>query len=577
MRLERQEMNSVVLKGSLATKDYKHFEIHDDDGQVVHQVEGASKANLCLPGDSVEWREDSGLHLLERGADSQTIILSGYLELNSKTIYGMTNRNVPLYLFVPLNPSYPCFIVGSKSPDRSHKQVATIQFLEWKDTTFPRGSLVQILGPAGDLKAEEDAVLIQACPWKSLTKGLTVLKDTAPKRVVITEEGFTFNIDPLGCRDVDDVVTIQRLAKTGHTQIYITISDVASCIEELSAVDIMASTQGCTLYKEGVAVRPMLPPFFSEEHCSLISDGTYRRGVSLGFVWNAEENRILESSVKWLETDVRTDSTYTYENVTSKNPEAAALLRSITSVLDPTENSSDPHTWIAALMKYYNLAAGALLKQIGVGILRRHSAPDLERLAKYAAYGVGQLAQSSAEYCLASETDTLHSGLGAAAYCHATSPLRRYADLMNQRILKQLIRGQPEGLMVTVFCSDLNNRMKIARGYERDITFLRCLLGAEGTREFSALILDASVLAEEALLTLRIWIPEWRRAIKMTSTLVSKIENIYTILSADETTAFKVAEGQELRIRCGLNLGGRRWKDRMVIQPLSSSAPRTPE
>ena len=148
---------------------------------------------------------------------------------------------------------------------------------------------------------------------------------------------------------------------------------------------------------------------------------------------------------------------------------------------------------------------------------------------------------------------------------------------MNQRILKQLIRGQPEGLMVTVFCSDLNNRMKIARGYERDITFLRCLLGAEGTREFSALILDASVLAEEALLTLRIWIPEWRRAIKMTSTLVSKIENIYTILSADETTAFKVAEGQELRIRCGLNLGGRRWKDRMVIQPLSSSAPRTPE
>lgn len=41
-----------------------------------------------------------------------------------------------------------------------------------------------------------------------------------------------------------------------------------------------------------------------------------------------------------------------------------------------------------------------------------------------------------------SPDDTGHSGLGTAGYCHFTSPIRRYADLVNHRLLRQAIAGE---------------------------------------------------------------------------------------------------------------------------------------
>lgn len=41
-----------------------------------------------------------------------------------------------------------------------------------------------------------------------------------------------------------------------------------------------------------------------------------------------------------------------------------------------------------------------------------------------------------------SPDDTGHSGLGTAGYCHFTSPIRRYADLVNHRLLRAAIGGE---------------------------------------------------------------------------------------------------------------------------------------
>jgi exoribonuclease R len=542
------------MEGTLITKNYQQFEVIDDLGKQLHTFDGAAKANKALPGDTVKVESDGKVVLQTRAAHP---LLAGYLELNSKTTYGITKRKHPLYLFVPLNTAYPSFVVGSSESDRSCKKVVLVSFHSWDDG-LPRGSLERILGNAGELVAEDEALLWSACPYKSLTQGLEVLGDDCPARTVV--KGFTFNIDPEGCRDIDDCVTFDQLGEE-EWRITITISDVASCVPEMEAVDLMAATLGQTLYRDGEAIRPMLPPFFSEDHCSLKA-GTERRGVSLSFRWSRSSSWI--GDLKWQETLLHNNETYTYDTV----PELQGhLLKGCVSDI-AKRSVTDPHEWIEVLMKFYNTEAAKLLRAAGVGILRRHSAPDQERLAKYTAWDakLGTLAMSAAEYCLADTEDVHHWGIDTGVYCHATSPIRRYADLMNQRILKQLIRNNQE-VMVTVLCSDLNKAAKVAKGYERDRQFLKCLLG-DGERTLGGRVLDLEP-QEDGKCVVRIWVGLWGRTVKTRMRLLEPMADglaMARVCSADESAEFELREGQELTFDCAMNLAGRRWKDRLIIQ-----------
>jgi exoribonuclease R len=464
----------------LRTKNYTHFEVVNDTTYAIeHTFEGAANACKALPGDEVALDSSKNITLVARAPHP---VLTGYLELNSKTTYGLTKKGMPLYLFVPLNPSYPSFMVSSSSKDRSTKQVALVEFLEWSDSrVLPRGALKELLGPAGDLKAEEAALLWNACPWSNLTQGLIVLEDDCPSRAVI--EGTTFNIDPEGCKDIDDCVT---LLKDGEDWLLtITIADVASAIEELGAVDCMAAAQGQTLYRDGMAVKPMLPPFYSENECSLVP-GVPRRGVSLTVAFN--KNLVFCKPV-WSETLITNQTAYSYENFL-ESTEAETLGRLVSALHGSPV--TDPHEWIEVLMIYYNTEAAKLLLSAGVGILRTHSEPDLARLTKYSAIRpeLKALASSAAQYTLIGSQATYeHWGLERSAYCHASSPIRRYADLANQRLLKQLIRGNTKSLIISVPMDDLNLRAKVTKGYERDRVFLKALL-QHGKRIFDAIVLD---------------------------------------------------------------------------------------
>jgi exoribonuclease R len=426
---------------------------------------------------------------------------------------------------------------------------------------FARGSLKRILGPAGDLAAEEEGILWNACPWTSLTKDLTILEDDCPDRKVL--KGTTFNIDPEGCKDIDDCITLE---KDGQDWLLtITIADVASCIEEMGAVDCMASAQGQTLYRNGQAVRPMLPPYYSEEHCSLLP-GVPRRGISLMLRFESERGELKATPV-WSETTILNGASYSYEECNADSG-VGKVLADLVSRLDG-RLVEDPHEWIEILMVYYNTEAAKLLLTGGVGILRAHEAPDLATLERYTKMdpALGVLASSAAKYCLiGSDGPTRHWGLDAAAYCHASSPIRRYADLANQRILKQLIRGNKEGLVVSVPVSDLNDRSKISKGYERDRVFLSALLG-KGKREFDALILDL-MEETEGRIKVVLWIREWQQKIRCRYRLIKKTDSVWRVVLADQSKEVDLVEGASVRIQCGLNLDQSRWKDRIVVSLL---------
>jgi exoribonuclease R len=532
-------------RGILQTKDYHEFMILSDTGHLIHTFQGAKLANQCLPGDHVAWTNRCELELRD-----EYPLLVGTIELTSKTRYGMTRRGVPMYLFTPYDKRYPHFVVGCSESDRSQNRIALIKFHEWKGT-FPRGNIEKVLGISGEEQAEMEALIWQACPWRYPVFDYQPKPRDSQSRTAL--KGFTFHIDPEGCKDVDDVFTFEPMEE--GWRVTITISDVAHFVEDGGAVDIMASLIGQTLYDtNGSVLRPMLPSDYSEKVCSLLP-GKDSYGISLQFDWtgHAIENP------RWFHSTLRVNHSYTYEEFQTSESPYRHPLQALASYLAGS-CVEDAHDWVAQMMIYYNTEAGTMLKRANQGILRRHSAPNLEKLARYTEHvpELAKLAFQSAEYCLAEEEETQHYGLTADAYAHASSPIRRYADLVNQRVLTNLIRGSTYEYIVPQAMYDMNLRGKAVKRFARDVDFLRAIMTGQTT--FDAVIME-SIKKSDGWVKVKLYVPQWKRMISTTYRLHS--EN--TVLSRDETSEIDITLYRTLQLRCAFSPQARNWKERAII------------
>ena len=198
-------------------------------------------------------------------------------------------------------------------------------------------------------------------------------------------------------------------------------------------------------------------------------------------------------------------------------------------------------------MIYYNNEAGKLLKANSTGILRSHSPPDQERLERWAAIDpcLSKLAYSSATYCVAGSA-TQHWGLGLSDYTHASSPLRRYADLYNQRCLIDILNGTPVVKNPAGLCRNLNTLGRNAKSFERDIFFLQAL-----TKKGSV---EARVLEiQETKQALQLWVPSWNRVIRVKLPI------------KDTRDPFTISIGQILTLTYYVQYQNARWKDKIIF------------
>jgi hypothetical protein len=273
--------------------------------------------------------------------------------------------------------------------------------------------------------------------------------------------------------------------------------------------------------------------FANEEVFSLLP-GEIRYAWTLGLTWNSETGRFCGEPT-WSLRQIRVTRSYTYESVYG-TPEAA-MLGGICSAM-AGRPVTDSHEWIEQLMIYYNREVARMLRLKGAGVLRRHAAPDLERFAAYEAAGLpaARLAAAAGEYCGGAEEGAIaHWGLGLDAYCHATSPIRRAADCMNQMALRKICMGLGSGDPVgSQTIRELNVMAKRAKAYERDLTFVRALLG--GTKE-----VEGIVGPDE-----RVWIPVWGRLVRMAGG----------------------NPGDAVRIAVFCDPGKRNWKQRLVLRKM---------
>lgn len=497
----------------LDTSDYKHFKLLcAATAKVQHSFDGAAAANRCLPGDIITL-DDSGISLHKR---VQHPPLAGHLQTLTKTIYGMTSSGTPLYLFTPLNKAYPAMRVGANKMDRTHNYLIVAKFDSWaSQDALPRGNLEHVIGDASDYTVEEMALTFAASPfWKPgrIGANATMSQPILGHRTMISQENGweTINIDPAGCRDIDDTFSWRSVGGSTTTyEIAIGISDVDASISAGSQFDIMAARHSQTVYNlTGQAIRPMLPVDFSEGSLSLLPSPIPKPTVSLLFTFDILERKIQDPCFAL--TSTQNNKTYTYE--TAHKSTAAPLLQLITQAIQTQvpslaqESPTDPHIWIQALMVFYNMKAAPR-----AAVLRSHSAPKAEKLAQYAAFvpELPGLSMEAAKYTHPS-TCQPHYGFNSL-YCHVTSPIRRYADLLNQRSLKAFLVGTEPSIANGLAIYALNTQQKSSKAYQRDTFFAKEL--REGPRVVTAFVAAYDATKKKA----HLYVSKWKRIIKVAS------------------------------------------------------------
>ena len=485
---------------SLYTKNYLTFMVETAEGDVLKEFSGAVNAGKALPGDYVVATEE-GCELVNR-IDHPPLV--GVIEFTSKIRYGFTVRGVPLYLFTPYNEAYPPMLISSKDTN-TENYIAVATFEHWDESTFPRGGLTQILGPCGSIETEKKAVTLQYSPWSWSKRMIEELVYPSKEGRYVLDKP-TINIDPQGCQDIDDVVSLWQ--EDGIWNLAISIADVAAFMK-LNTFLEFAGKIGQTLYSaNGRVIRPMFPSRFSEDAFSLLP-GEERFCVTLFAKWDGEQLYGFE----WKETLVRNWSSYTYENCLGATEFDISVLKQIVKSLN--YDWTDTHKWIEALMILYNTKAAELLKLRYAGLLRVHDEPAKERLATMNALGLpaSELAYPAATYAITSTVGG-HWGLGKAAYCHASSPIRRYADIVNQMVIKTVILADQD--TYRHYALLLNRLEKGSKAYERDCNFIECVLGNPGI-PVHGIVVEAELGKKTT-----IYIGAWKRMIRCICTSDAK-------------------------------------------------------
>ncbi|KAJ8489315.1 hypothetical protein ONZ45_g13638 [Pleurotus djamor] len=185
-----------------------------------------------------------------------------------------TDKRVPL-IAIPTEQAPPDFVQNSDA--YVNKLFVACIKRHPISSLHPFGTLVEELGPIGDIEVETSALLkdcnfptedftdnvlkcLPPMPWVIPEGELAVRKDLRGERV--------FTIDPDTAKDLDDALSV-KLNEDGTYDVGIHIADVSHFVKPNTALDRDARKRATSVYLVQRAV-PMLPPALSEQICSLV-------------------------------------------------------------------------------------------------------------------------------------------------------------------------------------------------------------------------------------------------------------------------------------------------------------------
>uniref|UniRef100_A0A1A8J1S1 DIS3-like exonuclease 1 n=1 Tax=Nothobranchius kuhntae TaxID=321403 RepID=A0A1A8J1S1_NOTKU len=237
---------------------------------------------------------------------------------------GTQSRNSQRILVIPWDRRIPKIRISTQQADVLQDHRVVVRIDSWESTSlYPNGHSVRVLGRAGELETEVQTILIENCiyvppfseaqlremPSTSAKKPWTVDPVQVSKRRDLRETHLVFSIDPHGCEDVDDTLSVRRLPGGSLLELGVHIADVTHFVSEGSLTDLEARSRATTYY---LADRryDMLPAVLSADLCSLLG-GVDRYAMSV--LWELDVQTMAVAKVWFGRTLIRSSYQLHYE------------------------------------------------------------------------------------------------------------------------------------------------------------------------------------------------------------------------------------------------------------------------
>ena len=354
----------------------------------------------------------------------------GVLRLDDNKRYGYNKKNVPLVKFSSVSGKYPDFIVPCKNRSKSAKY-AIISFNRWNTSDkYPIGQIEEYLGDVSD---EYSTILMLYAKVGIRLSGKKISYSSTDLSIGKEIDYRTFSIDPVGCRDIDDAFHFTIL-DNGAVEIGIHIANVARQMVS------MKTHQYSSIYYRDGRQDNMIGDLYSFDKFSLV-DGEKRLALSL--VLTVSEGTIV--SQEFRESIVK-NTALSYDEVNEMNEINGSKCRQAHGLLEFSrgffgDDEITAQKMVERYMIMYNSAVAEKLYKCNPqrAILRTHQGSlggeNLETITDSRLMSfLDRRKMEAAVYAIA-PSDTRHITLGLEFYTHATSPIRRYVDIINQHMI----------------------------------------------------------------------------------------------------------------------------------------------
>lgn len=279
------------------------------------------------------------------------------------------------------------------------------------------------------------------------------------------------SVDDEETEDIDDAISLETLAD-GRVRVGMHIADVAAFIPPDSPLDRLGKRRASSIYLPDRKI-DMLPESLSHGLCSLVA-GQDRLAVSVLVTFDADD-RIVDHEI--VESVIRVSERLTYDEVDrqlqegtgfsylhqltqkleARRIEAGALIFSLPEIrlrvdADKTihfkrlDQVSTAQRLVAELMVLANQLIAEYFKRHGIPAIYRTQVAPEEPIPTPPKHYDPVLMARQRKLLKRSEMGiepASHYGLGLSLYTQATSPIRRYVDLLMHRQLKASLQGAP--------------------------------------------------------------------------------------------------------------------------------------